>query len=913
MAENITVSDLVARRDRLLATQSANNQPIATQSANNQPTQTNTSAEESRPLTINEMPEPGMNDGFMESLAELNYGLAGMLGTPVDLLNIVPSALGYEGTPVLGSKFNREALRSLGVGIPAEGSIPKNFTGRFSRLLGESIMPIAKFGQIAQQVPKQANKVKQALLQAQEELIAKEREIAAVFLAAVGGEAADEMGYGVFGQTVGELAGALVPSVTNIAVALSPTTNAIKGAVTVFGKKAAPRRAAKRLENQSSDVSAAKSALAEESILSLPPATQSDDLGLMALQDAAMTDDPKLLKRINDDFNTSIETAKRLILQDGSPQETINFLTGVKQKAVFKAQRKIEALGVDVDPVTASIALRGVIDDAYQGARTLETQIWGQLDEGADVPQQDVVDTFRDILLERNVADDPADIPSFLYELIGEQTEKGFIAGAMKTDTSLETLKTLRSRIQQQRQVERALDVPNTKKLSLLARVNETVLDTLVEVSPEYAEAVNYSRELNKSFTSGRVGRLLGFEKTGGQTVTPDGTFAYVTSGAADKARQGIRQVLSSSPEAKPIMAENIKGLFNQSVMIDGALDVDKAKRFMSKQAIVLEEFPELKKGINDSIAQQTIVDEMMGRNMNSPVSTRIKNQSVMSLYLDNDADKAMHTLLNAPKQGADGKIMREMVKKVQADKTGTATAGLKTAFGEYVIDYATTGNQGLSGNKMLTMLKKHDASARELLTPGELKRFKRIGAELQRINKAQAAKGARGGVIDDNASIMLSVLVRVVGAKAGANLAQGGAGLQAAAIGSKTAMDKIKSLVNDDARSLLIEAIEDPKKMTVLLNRINAETAPEVIKSINSVLGGQAAIAATERPLPNERTTLDAVKKRQAALRDKQPQIPTIEIRGGNPDLYGKSDNDPEVIEYFRRRKQLEQKGIEQ
>ncbi len=284
-----------------------------------------------------------------------------------------------------------------------------------------------------------------------------------------------------------------------------------------------------------------------------------------------------------------------------------------------------------------------------------------------------------------------------------------------------------------------------------------------------------------------------------------------------------------------------------------------------------------------------------------------------MSLYLDNDADKAMHTLLNAPKQGADGKIMREMVKKVQADKTGTATAGLKTAFGEYVIDYATTGNQGLSGNKMLTMLKKHDASARELLTPGELKRFKRIGAELQRINKAQAAKGARGGVIDDNASIMLSVLVRVVGAKAGANLAQGGAGLQAAAIGSKTAMDKIKSLVNDDARSLLIEAIEDPKKMTVLLNRINAETAPEVIKSINSVLGGQAAIAATERPLPNERTTLDAVKKRQAALRDKQPQIPTIEIRGGNPDLYGKSDNDPEVIEYFRRRKQLEQKGIEQ
>ena len=869
MAENITVSDLVARRNQLLAAQNANNQP----------TQTNTSAEQSRPLTINEMQNKEGDYGTVYAeavdynLSELNYGFSDILGTPVDLLSTAASAFGYEGTPVLGSKFIREALRSGGANLPEEGAMPKNFGGRFWRTTGQSILPVAKFGQIAKEAPKQANKVKQMFSQAKEELIAKEREIAAVFLSAVGGEAADEMGFGVFGQTVGELAGALVPSVTNIVAAVSPTTNAIKGAVTVFGKKAAPKRAAKRLANQSSDVSTAKSTLAEESVLSLPPATQSDDLGLMALQEAAMTDDPKLLKRISDDFNNSIETAKRLILQDGSPQETINFLTGVKQKAVFKAQKKIEALGVDVDPVTASIALRGVVDDAYEGARNLETQIWGQLDEGVYVPQEPVVDTFKDILSERNVLASPKDIPSFLYEDIGRQTEKGFIAGKMKKDTSLETLKTLRSKIQQERQVERALDVPNNTKLKLLARINDTVLDTLAEVSPEYAEAVNYSRELNKSFTSGRVGRLLGFEKTGGQTVTPDGTFAYVTSGAADKARQGIRQVLSSSPEAKPIMAENIKGLFNQSVMIDGALDVDKAKRFMSKQAIVLEEFPELKKGINDSIAQQTIVDEMMGRNMNSPVSTRIKNQSVMSLYLDNDADKAMHTLLNAPRQGADGKIMREMVKQVQADKTGTATAGLKTAFGEYVIDYATTGNQGLSGNKMLTMLKKHEASARELLTPGELKRFKRIGVELQRINKAQAAKSAKGGVIDDNASMMLSVVVRIIGAKAGANLAQGGAGLQAAAIGSKTAMDKIKSLVNDDARSLLIEAIEDPKKMTVLLNRIDTKTAPEVIKSINSVLGGQAAIAAAERPIPNEDTTLEAVKKRQAALRNKQPQ----------------------------------------
>ena len=919
MDENISLSDLEARRDQLLGSKTSNNQPIAAQNANNQPAQTAIAAEENPALTVNEIPEPDIIGTPDENLAEFNYGMATMLGTPVDILAVLPSLFGYEGTPVLGSKFNREALRSAGANLPEEGAMPKNFGGRFSRILGESILPMAilpitKFGQAAKQAPKQANKVKQMFSQAKEELIAKDREIAAVFLGALGGEAADKaFGYDAFGQTIGELAGALVPSIANIAKHLSVGAHAVKGASGLLGSQATPKRAAKRINTRASDVASAKTNLAETSILDLPPIARTDDPGLMALQKAAVTEDPKLLKRINDTFDENIDTARKLVLGDGSPQYTIDYLTGIKQKAVFKAQKNIENLGLDVDPVTASIALRGVIDDAYEGARNLETQIWGQLDEGVYVPQEPVVDTFKDILLERNVLADPKDIPSFLYEDIGRQTKKGFIAGKMKKDTSLDTLKTLRSKIQQERQVERALDVPNNTKLSLLGRINDTVLDTLAEVSPEYAEAVNYSRELNKSFTSGRVGRLLGFEKTGGRTVTPEGTFSYITSGGADKARQGIRQALSSSPEARPVMAESIKGLFNQSVMIDGALDVDKAKRFMSKQAIVLEEFPELQKGINDSIAQQTIVDEMLGRNFNSSVSTRIKNQSVMSLYLDNDADKAMNALLNAPRQGADGAIMRKMVEQVNYDDTGLALAGLKTAFGEHILEFASAGIEGLSGNKMLKMLKKHSASAKELLTKPEIARFKRIGEELRRINKTQAATSAQDGVINDNAAVVLSILVRIAGAKAGAAAAQGGAGLQAAAIGSKTAKDKIQAFTNDDAKTLLIKAVEDPKILADLLNRADTENLPEIINRFNSVLAGQGAIAATERPIPNEGTTLEALTKRQAALRDKQPKPQIIEIIGGNPDLAGKSYNDPKVIEYFKRLKQLEQKGIEQ
>ena len=469
----------------------------------------------------------------------LTYAIAGALGTPVDIVSAMTNAgVGYtepEGGALFSSKFNRRMIKDLGVGLPEEGSKPENVYERGIEIIGHSVLPVMKWGQLAKPVLKQSSKTKEMLLKAKEELKAKDREIASVFFATMAGDEAEKRGFGETGQAIAELLGSFAPNLSNIATTVSIGAQAVKGVAGMMGRGAAESRASKRIANQTSDVDTAKANLAEDSILELSPVTQTDDLGLMALQQAALDDDPKLLKRISDGFNDNIKTAKKLILQDGSPQYTIDYLTGIKQKAVLNAKNKIDNLGLDVDPVTASIALRGAIDDAYTGARTLETKIWGQLDEGAYTPQEDVVDTFRDILYERNVADDPADIPSFLYQLIGEQTKTGFVVGAMKTDTSLGVLKTLRSRIQQQRQVERALDVPNNKKLSLLSRINDTVLETLAEVSPEYAAAVNYSRELNKSFTSGRVGNLMGFEKTGGRTVTPEGTFSYITSGGEIK------------------------------------------------------------------------------------------------------------------------------------------------------------------------------------------------------------------------------------------------------------------------------------------------------------------------------------------------------------------------------------------
>jgi len=811
----------------------------------------------------------------LTALGNFNFGLTNLLGAPVDLINIPLKATGVvdeDATSFMSSEWIRNNLREFGANLPEEGSLPDGFINRAARIGGESVLPTMALRSMASPAAKvvapQANKFKQALVSAYQGIKNKGGgEAVAVGTAAAGGEIADALfPDNYLANMFGELVGSLTPAAAVATAGRLPS--AVRTAESTFRGAGAKARAGKRIQAQTGDIPEALGKLQEDSLLDLSAATRTEDAGILALQKAAMDEDPKVLQEVLDGFDQASTNARILLLKDGNPDDALVYLTELRRKAAATAQKKITELGLDVDPITASRTLRGSVDEAYKSARATESAVWGKLPFNEHVPQEGIANKLKGILSKRNVASDPDDIPSFLTEIIGKQTKDGFVVGSMKSDQSFNTMKVLRSRVQQARQVERAKDVPNRVKLGVLGEVEESIFEAMVDVSPEYQAAVDYSRQLNVSFTQGRVGKLLGFERSGGQTVTPDGSFSYITSGGEDKIRQGIQQVLSSSPEARPAMAENIKGLFNTSVMVDGALDVDKAQRFLSKQSVVLEEFPELRKGIEATIKEQRVVDVMLGKNISSNLSTRVKNKSIMSLYLDADGDNAMHSLLTSKNHEGAGKVMEKMVKQVNQDKSGKALSGLKSTFSEYLIRHSQSRDSArLSGNSFLKLLDKFEEPAKKLLSPEEFGRLKRIGVELRRVEKASEAKAAKKGVINDAPAKIISMIGGGQAAKLGGSLGGGNAGgsLRTANIASSEFNKQIGNLTNDKARNILVEAVTNPKVMEALLMDAIPSNIAKASKILQPVFSTQAVLGATEEPA--EEKSLDDLR---AALRAK-------------------------------------------
>ena len=826
------------------------------------------------PQTINSIAaSQPLKEDNQNALTNFNYGLTTILGAPVDLINIPLKAIGavdQDATSFLSSKYLRDNFKELGMSFPEEGSRPDGIVNRFARLSGESVLPVMKFGGTTTQIanPKNMSRLKKSLLSAYNGI--RRTQVGSIAGATAGGHIGAELYPESFiGETIGELAGAFTPSAAISAANRLPSVSAVRSAVKGSG---ATRRASKRIQTQSGDLPTAIANVQEESLLGLTGATVSEDAGLLALQQAAMSEDPKILQTVLDGFAKSTVIARSKVLGGGNPSDAIDYLTNIRNKASAESQKIINDFGMDVDPLEASRALREVVDDSYKAARETEKAVWNKLPFTDQVDQQGIVNTFKDILSKKNIADDPENIPNFLHELIGRQTDKGFVLGKISKDPSFATLKSFRTRIQQSRQAERAKDVPNRAKLGVLGDVEESIFDVMTEVSPEYADAVDFSRNLNISFTQGRVGKLLGFERSGGQTVTPEGSFKYITGGDTDKARKGIRQVLNSSPEAKGIMEDNLKSLFRtQATSVDGALDVDKANRFLSSKSVMLEEFPDIAEGVRNSIRKQTVVDEMLGRDIGSRVSKQIKDKSVMSLYLDTGADNAMHNLLTSRNSEGAGAVMKKMVEKVNLDKSGQALSGLKTSFGEYLIRHSEVADTAaLSGNRFLKLLDKLQPAAKELLKPEELSRMKRIGVELRRIELARKAQATKTGVINDAPSKIIGLFGGGAAARLGGSMGGGSGGsLRTANLASTEFKEQIGNITNDKARNSLIAAINDPKVMEALL----LEASPENIRKASSILRPvfktQAALATTQEETPDKASIQDRIE----ALKLKQGQ----------------------------------------
>lgn len=793
-------------------------------------------------------------DEVSKGFGSLNVGIANMLGGPVELASGVMKALHIipnETKPFAGTESVRKFFSDVGM-APEMGKEDKSLTGRGLRIAGETIIPFMGMrsvgSKIAAKTPIVMNDMQKALMAMyQKPWATAGAETASVLGATYAGDFAARAypEYRV-AEAMAELLGGVSP--TAVTGLLRATTNlpgpkAIKGIVTGRGAQV---RAARRVQAMAGDLDAARINAMSSSELHLDPITATGDAGLIALEKAALDQDPQLADRVAKLTLRAMETARKKVLSTGDPQATIDYLKALRRNAAANAQSSISKMGTDIDPVTASRAVRGSIEKSLSKARAAESKLWEALPTKGDIDSTNILTHFEDILRDRSIAADPEEIPGFLYDLIGRVTKKGFKAGKLAKDSQLGTVKDLRSRLQREMTVERAKDAPNRNKLRLLGQLEDTIFDSIADFSPEYSEAVGFSRELNKSFTSGKVGDLLGYERTGELSTSAEGTLDFLMSGNKDEVRMGIRQIASASPEAVPLIKENIRATFNaQAIDPDsGALNVNHARRFLKNNGHVLDEFPEIKAQVEASIKNQRVVDELAGANVGDKMSTYIKDKSVTALYLEDTPDNAMHKLVTSKNEKGVGSIMQQMIDITNTDPSGRATKGLKSAFGGYLLKHSETSDVNiLSGKKFTRMLKHLDAAAKKLYTKDELKRLHRIGAELTKIEVRQSAKSARGGVIADAPNKIIHLIGGTMAARAGSKAGAGtsGASLRTASIFTKEYNALLGRLTNDGAEQAIMRAVEDPAVLKDLLLEATPANIKRVTKTLSAFLTGQA------------------------------------------------------------------------
>lgn len=794
-----------------------------------------------------------------ELVGELNYGIANLLGSPVDLTNALLGVIGLDSPkPIGGAESIRDFFRSFTT-IPEEGQKPQDISSRAARITGETLIP---FGAMYRHGAKLSVKGIDSLNDFQKAMVASYNkpiqaalsETTAISGGAIAGQTVMEA-YpdSEVAETLAELAGGVTtPVLATKTLQAADITSGSKFVRSVLGKGQAEQRATRRISAVVGSPEGAMREVGEEGLLDLPPMVRSGDAGLYSLQQAAMDADPQLAQRVMKKAESSAIKARNLVLKTGDPNATVDYLDNLRLVAAADAQAKITKMGTDVSPVAASRTLRTSIESAKTKARGVEAKKWADASYDGEVDMESVFSTFEGILTKRTRTDDPEDVAEFLHKWLGGFNKKGeFKRGGLKKNPTASELKSLRSRMGAATTAELAKDAPNRKKIAIFTELREEIFEVLEELNPEYADAVDFSRKFNERFTRGRVGKMLGYERAGGESVSPEGSMDYLMSGNTDKIRTGIRQVVAGTPDAEPAMRNYIKAQFN-TIAVDrktGALYSERASRYLSNNSHILDEFPDLKKAIEDSIASQRVTDELYGGNIGDAVSPMIKNKSVVALYLDGTPDTAMQRLVTSKTSEGQGKTMRNMVNLVREDNTGEALAGLKTAFGQYLLNHAET-TKGLLGSRFSKLLRDLSPAAKELYSKKELSRLRKIGKELEKLERMKVARAQKGGVISDAPNKVIQILGGTLAARLGARAGAGtsGASLRTASIFTKEYNKYLGRLTTDGAQELLIKAVEDEDVFNLLMKTASEAELPKINDTLGRVLskhafvGGQVA-----------------------------------------------------------------------
>ena len=797
------------------------------------------------------LPEKGAVERFGRGA---NVGIAQMLGSPVDFANIVLGVIGLgSDQPIGGSESIQRGFAALGLAPKPGEEEPDTLAGSIGRMTGASAAALVPFGAAtrglaaAKPSASVAGRITQDIAKTAVETPGRflAGEIVSSAGAGTGGFAARQLfPDSNMASFVGEILGGITPAATVGAVQYTPTILGARYARKLaeqFSVKTGTTRAEKRLQTVARHpdgvVDEMESQLLPEA--KLTPAQKTGDAGILSLERAVIESSDELTGQADAQIAEATKAIKDSIksIGDGVPvertaenlqaaREHLSHLVDTRMKiAAKRAEERLAAIGPKATREEANTLAREELESALGAARQQEGVLWAAIPEDIQLPTTNIKQKFQEIQTSTPRAQQE-DIPAVARDMLSGSKPMGDLE-------TISELQGLRSKLLEESRKARAAGNYNTARIAddlaaaTLADMGAQRDNVRGQAGHALRAALDFSFDLNEKFTRGVVARILGTEKRGGARLPEELTLEKTTGFGGPKARVETQALLDAAdtPKLRGAVEDFLLDDFQRRVVRDGQIAPGKVSQFITRYRDVLDDFPDLRTKIeaavrsNDAaIAAQNRADGL-ARKLNDPKVSRA------AVFLKEPVETGMERVASSQ---SPGKTMAELVRQALRDESGEAIKGLKTGFGDLLVNRASTRTPTeaddfvISGRTMNNLLDKGPLyeMAKSLFTPDEINRLGIIADTAERLELAVVAKPHKGGVVIDAPNYLFSLLARITGAQLGRKVASatGGGTVQTPGFFSKFTQDLLLKRVQDPARRILFDAMQDEALFKALL-----------------------------------------------------------------------------------------------
>jgi len=339
-----------------------------------------------------------------------------------------------------------------------------------------------------------------------------------------------------------------------------------------------------------------------------------------------------------------------------------------------------------------------------------------------------------------------------------------------------------------------------------------------------------FSRELNKNFTQGYIGRTLGFEGDGSLRVAPERTLESAVDSSDVQQRLNLQAQQRAAGDQSDALLQQQQDFFTnlaaRTTNFDGSVNPDKLQTFINNNADTLRSLG-LEDALTNVTTQRRLADRVAQQAQSADTFINQKSAAARLLKVNNVSEAITKALRSGNVAGEIGDYAR------LAKRSGNPAVldGLRYGIYETLLDSATVPNSGLISGNRLEQLFNSKSGGKTLkqtlvdtgaLTSGQANNIDRLIRKTKQF-EAALANTSRAEDLLGGEDIFFDLLLRA----GGANIGSLGAAAQAtgtplvlAGAGSRAARKIGDQIPKLKVRNVIAEALKDPKLMATLLEK---------------------------------------------------------------------------------------------